>query len=63
MTALFVSCKAGGQGGKCARPVPSWERIAAMVLEDDAVRYCPHGRPVLLPLTKREIGKMFGRLG
>ena len=43
--------------------VAELERIAAMVLEDDAVRYCPHGRPVLLPLTKREIGKMFGRLG
>lgn len=57
-----VSCKAAVKAGN-ALGRPELERIAAMVLEDDAVRYCPHGRPVLLPLTKREIGKMFGRLG
>ena len=33
------------------------------VLTNDAVRYCPHGRPVLTEITKNELEKQFGRLG
>lgn len=32
------------------------------LLADDSVRYCPHGRPVLVELTKYEIDKQFGRV-
>lgn len=32
------------------------------LLADDSIRYCPHGRPVLVELTKYEIDKQFGRV-
>ncbi len=33
------------------------------ILENDEIRYCPHGRPVVYELSRREIEKQFGRLG
>ncbi len=38
------------------------EKFTAKLLSDDEVRYCPHGRPVLAELTKRELEKFFGRI-
>lgn len=38
------------------------EKFAQSLLEDDSVRYCPHGRPVLIELTRAEIEKQFGRI-
>lgn len=38
------------------------EKFTAKLLADDSVRYCPHGRPVLAELTKRELEKFFGRI-
>ena len=36
--------------------------LAEQVLYDDDVRYCPHGRPVLIELSKYELEKQFGRI-
>ncbi len=36
--------------------------FVARLLSDDSIRYCPHGRPVMYELTKREIEKQFGRV-
>ncbi|MCD7771752.1 MAG: DNA mismatch repair endonuclease MutL [Oscillospiraceae bacterium] len=36
------------------------ERLLELITEED-IRYCPHGRPVLVKLSKREIEKMFRR--
>lgn len=38
------------------------EKFTAKLLADESVRYCPHGRPVLAELTKRELEKFFGRI-
>lgn len=32
------------------------------VYENDEIRHCPHGRPVVISMTKYEIEKQFGRL-
>lgn len=39
------------------------EEIVRRVFLDPAVRYCPHGRPVMLTFSRRELEKLFGRLG
>ena len=38
------------------------KRLVSRVLQDDTLRYCPHGRPVLIELTRRELEKQFGRI-
>ncbi len=38
------------------------QKFTAKLLADDEVRYCPHGRPVLAELTRRELEKFFGRI-
>ena len=36
--------------------------IIKEIFENDAVLYCPHGRPVITEFTKERIEKMFGRI-
>ena len=38
------------------------EKFVQMLLQNDDIRYCPHGRPVLIEMTKRELEKFFGRI-
>lgn len=36
--------------------------IVKTILTDERIRYCPHGRPVMFKLSKREIEKQFKRV-
>lgn len=37
-------------------------RFVKKLLTDNDVRYCPHGRPVIVEMTKYELDKQFGRI-
>ncbi len=57
-----VSCRAAVMAGKRSA-LPEMALIADMVLGKDKIRHCPHGRPVLITYTQREVEKLFGRIG
>lgn len=56
-----MACRAAVKGGDHNRP----EELMALVqtiVTDENVRYCPHGRPVMLRYSKKELEKLFGRI-
>lgn len=55
-----IACKAAIKANSETR-LPELERLVEIITEDD-LRYCPHGRPILTKLSKREIEKMFKRI-
>ncbi|MCR4771150.1 MAG: DNA mismatch repair endonuclease MutL [Oscillospiraceae bacterium] len=55
-----VACKAAVKAGKRLEP-KEWEPVAAAVMSG-SVKYCPHGRPVAMRITKRQIDKNFKRI-
>ena len=56
-----VSCRSAVKAGNLSSP-EELIALAAKVLGSKEIMYCPHGRPVAIELTKREIEKQFGRL-
>ena len=54
-----MACKAAIKGGWTSGPEEL--RVLAEKVQSGAVKYCPHGRPVAVKLTKHEIEKMFKR--
>jgi len=54
-----MACKAAIKGG-WKTGAAELERVAKAVM-DGSVKYCPHGRPVAIQLTKRELEKQFKR--
>ena len=56
-----IACKAAIKAGTFTDDKER-EEFARKVIGDPAIRSCPHGRPVIVHLTKREIEKMFKRV-
>lgn len=56
-----ISCRAAVKGGDRSTP-EELKEILRLMREDGTVFHCPHGRPVAVFLTKKEIEKQFGRI-
>lgn len=54
-----VACKAAVKGGQKNGP-EELEKVTAAVMRGE-VKYCPHGRPVAIELTKGQLEKQFKR--
>ena len=57
-----VACRAAVKGGNKTTRF-EMEQFVEKLLSMPDIRYCPHGRPVMLVMTKYEFEKQFGRLG
>ncbi len=56
-----VACRAAVKAGDNSTP-QELTALAKRVLTEDDIRTCPHGRPVCVELTKKELEKQFGRI-
>lgn len=56
-----TACRAATKAGDVSQTI-ELESIAQKVLLNDEIRYCPHGRPVCVEMTRKEIEKQFGRI-
>ena len=56
-----IACKAAIKGGWQTDPA-ELKRLAAEVLSRDDLKYCPHGRPICVVLTRRQLEKQFKRI-
>ena len=55
-----IACKAAVKSGYFTGEQEARE-LVAFLQNDSAIRNCPHGRPVMIAMKKRELEKMFGR--
>lgn len=56
-----MACKASIRANE-DQDVSELAYLADMVLKDSNIRYCPHGRPVMTQISKKQIEKYFGRI-
>lgn len=56
-----MACRAAVKAGNFTSAYEA-EKFVGFLLSDDSIRYCPHGRPVIIEITKRELEKQFGRI-
>lgn len=56
-----LACKAAIKAGMVSRQ-PELENLAKIVLTDNDVRYCPHGRPVAIEMSRTSLEKQFKRI-
>lgn len=57
-----VACRAAIKAGDKTHP-KQLLALAELIVSNKIPPFCPHGRPVVLELTRKEIEKQFGRLG
>ena len=55
-----VACKAALKAGIKNRPEDD-ENVVRMLADNPSLRFCPHGRPFIKKIPKREIEKFFDR--
>lgn len=56
-----IACRAAVKGGNITTEREGRE-LCERVLADRSILYCPHGRPVAIRLTRKELEKQFGRI-
>ncbi len=56
-----VACKAAIKAGKKSE-FQELKQIADRVMRDSEIRYCPHGRPVTVEMTRYQLEKQFKRV-
>ena len=56
-----MACRSAVKGGDVNRP-EELAKLVETICADEQVRYCPHGRPVMIRYTRRELEKLFGRI-
>lgn len=56
-----MACRAAVKAGDDTPPKEQ-EQFLEYVLSHREVRYCPHGRPILIEMTRPELEKTFGRI-
>ena len=56
-----IACKAAIKAGYVTDPA-ELKQLAAAVLSNPELKYCPHGRPICTVLTKKQIEKQFKRI-
>ena len=56
-----IACRAAIKAGAHSKPQELADLVKRLC-NDPSIRYCPHGRPVVVVIKKREIEKQFGRV-
>ncbi len=56
-----TACRAATKAGDKSS-IMELEELAKQVLLKDEIRYCPHGRPVCVEMTRKDLEKQFGRI-
>lgn len=56
-----IACRSAVKAGDSSDPAELYELVKT-VIGDSEVRFCPHGRPVMIEITKSELEKQFGRI-
>lgn len=57
----LMACKAAIKGGMYTTKYER-ELFIKRLFASPEIRYCPHGRPVMIEITRRELEKIFGRV-
>ena len=56
-----TACRAAVKGGDKTSEY-ELEQFTDRLIADPSIRYCPHGRPVLIEMSRADIEKQFGRI-
>ena len=56
-----VACKAAIKAGKKSDPIEA-RNLVELVMKNPEIRYCPHGRPVSITMSRTQFEKQFKRI-